>query len=89
MTGAESTVSLLSLASIQCLGLMSAGLARLSAGSKRQQSFQRLFLACLTVVGCATVAAVAMGPAWLVTSGTVLAVMVLTAVYDAGQTQVW
>lgn len=86
MTGVESTIGLWSLVAVQTLGLLSAGLARLSAGSRQQRSFQRLFLGNLCLVGLATMLAVALGPAWMVSSGAVLTAMVLTAVWDFGQT---
>lgn len=86
MTGVESSIALWSLVAVQTLGLTSAGLARLSAGTRQQRSFQRLFMGSFCLVGLTTTVAVAMGPAWLVSSGTVLTAMVLTAVWDFGQT---
>lgn len=86
MTGAESSLALWSLVTVQALGLTSAGLARLSAGSQQQRWFHRLFMGSFCLVGAATMLAVALGPAWMVSSGTVLTAMVLTAVWDFGQT---
>lgn len=86
MIGVESSATLWSMVSIQLFGLTAAGLARLSAGSRQQRSFQRLFLLSLCLVGVATIGAVALGPASMVSCGSVLTAMVLTAVWDFGQT---
>ena len=73
-----------SLGVIQILGLISAWLARLSEGSPSQVSCQRLFLACLALVGLTTMASIALSPTpkyWLA-SGVTLSVMILAAIWD-------
>lgn len=70
------------LVAIQILGIISAGVARLSEGSRRQTCCQRFFFALLLLVGLATVVAVTLGPAcWLISSST-LSLMVLTVTCD-------
>jgi hypothetical protein len=66
---------------VQAIGLMTAFLARTSEGSL-QILFQRFFFVCLTAVGVGTVGAWAAGPCFCLVSGTTMAVMVLTAVWD-------
>ena len=70
------------LAIVQGLGLMSALLARLGEGRRCQTQCQRFFLACLALVGCSTLVCLAVGPTLCITSGTVLASMVLGATWD-------
>jgi len=73
-----------SLGVIQILGLISAWLARLSEGSASQASCQRLFIACLALVGLTTMASIALSPTpkyWLA-SGVTLGVMILAAIWD-------
>jgi hypothetical protein len=72
------------LAGVQVVGLASACLARMSEGSIRQASAQRIFLGCLALVGAATMTAMLIGPGASVLSGATMAVMVLTAVWDFG-----
>ena len=54
MTGLPSTYILWGMAAVQILGLLSAWIARLS-GSRRRVLCQRLFMACLLLVGLAAV----------------------------------
>jgi hypothetical protein len=83
MIGVEDSVVLVcSLAGIQIVGLASAAVARLSEGSSRQKSGQRLFLACLGLVGAATIVSVFMGPGCWLSSGTTFSLMVLGATCD-------
>lgn len=74
------------LAVIQAAGLLSACAARLGEGSVRQACCQWLFFGCLSLVGLATMVALAVGPEACLASGTTLAVMVLTATWDFGRT---
>ncbi|MCL4190829.1 MAG: hypothetical protein KJZ87_03720 [Thermoguttaceae bacterium] len=90
MNGFENSVFLLILGVIQAVGLISAALARLSEGSGRQAASQRLFLACLALVGGCTVVSLVLGPGYWLTSGTTLSLMVLAATCDfnyAGRTE--
>lgn len=83
MIGVEDSVLLVCLlGGIQLLGLTSAAVARLSEGSSRQRSGQRLFLACLGLVGAATVVSVFLGPGCWLSSGTTFSLMVLGATCD-------
>jgi len=73
------------MAAVQVLGLLSAWVARLSEGSRRQVLCQRLFMACLLLVGLAAVALPQTGSGcWMLASAT-LPVMVLLATYDFGR----
>ena len=80
------------LVAIQILGMISAGVARLSEGSRSQASCQGFFFALLFLVGIATVVAVTLGPGcWLISSST-LSLMVLTVTCDfgrSGQSSAW
>ena len=67
---------------IPIAGLLSAWLARLSEGSSRQAWCQRLFVACLAIVGLLTMAFVALGARYWLASGATLSVMILAAVWD-------
>jgi hypothetical protein len=71
-----------SLGVIQVVGLLSAWLARLNEGSTRQVWCHWLFVACLALIGLATMAFVAIGARYWLASGTTLSVMVLAAVWD-------
>jgi hypothetical protein len=67
---------------VEVVGLASAWLARLSAGSRRQTPCQCLFLACLALVGGAAFVSLGFGPGcWLVSSVT-LSLMILTVTCD-------
>lgn len=77
---------------VQIAGLASAWAARLSQGSPRQASWQRLFFGWLAVVGGATVFALRLGPVCWLASGATLAIMVLIATCDfsrSRQATVW
>jgi hypothetical protein len=72
---------------VQVIGLTSAWVARLSAGSRRQTSCHCLFLACLPLVGGAAAFSLGLGlRCWLVCSIT-LSLMVLTVVCDFSRSQ--
>jgi hypothetical protein len=83
MIGFEDSVLLVCLlGGIQLLGLTSAAVTRLSEGSSRQKSGQRLFLACLGLMGAATVVSIFLGPGCWLSSGTTFSLMVLGATCD-------
>jgi hypothetical protein len=82
MNGIESPPALIFLTALQVLGLVSAWVARMSEGSSRQTASQRVFLACLALVGTATIIALAIGPGCWLTSATTLSIMILTAICD-------
>jgi hypothetical protein len=85
MTGLPATYIVWGMAAVQILGLLSAWIARLSEGSRRQVLCQRLFMACLLLVGLAAVAVPQTGSGcWMVASAT-LPLMVLMATYDFGR----
>jgi hypothetical protein len=70
------------LAFVQLLGLTSACTARLSEGSRRQRPFQRLFFACLVLIGAVTIVTLGFGWGCWLLCGTTLSVMVLTVTWD-------
>lgn len=70
------------LAVAQLAGLVSAWLARLSEGSARQACCQRLFVACVALLGLLTMVTVAMGARYWWASGGTLSAMILAAVWD-------
>lgn len=63
-------------------GLTTAWVTRLSEGSCRQTSCQRLFLGSLAVVGLTTIVSVGLGPGCWLASGATLTLMVLTVTCD-------
>lgn len=67
---------------IQIAGLLSAWLARLSEGSRRQASCQLLFVGCLAVMGLLTMGLLVLGASYWLASGATFAVMVLAAIWD-------
>lgn len=69
---------------VQLVGLLSAWLARAGEGLAHQKAFQWLFFASLTLVAGATMLAMMMGPGFWLTSGITLSLMVVTAIFDAG-----
>ena len=83
----ESAVVLYSFGAIQLLGLVSAGVTRVSEGSRCQTSSQQVFLGFLGTVGLATVASIALWPGCWLASGATLAVMVLTVTCDFGRSR--
>lgn len=83
----ESPALLCCLGAVQVLGLLSAALARLGEGSRRQVVCQRLFLACLGLVGLGTIVSLGMPSGWWVASGSTLSLMVVTATWDCGRTR--
>jgi hypothetical protein len=78
----EASLLLWGLGSIQVAGLISAWLARLSEGSRRQACCQRLFFGCLGLIGLTTMASLALGPKYWLPSGMTLSIMVVGAVWD-------
>jgi Flp pilus assembly protein TadB len=71
--------------SIQFAGLFSAWLARQTVGGRAERPCQRLFLACLALVGVTSVVAMGISAAsWLFSAAT-LALMVIAAVWDFGR----
>lgn len=64
------------------LGLASAWLARVHEGSRNQSTAQWMFVVLLALVGATTIGAAAATPAWCLTCGTTLAIMVLAAIWD-------
>ncbi len=78
----ESSLFAWALGILQIAGLASAWLARLTEGSPRQASCQRIFLGCLGLIGLATMLSVTLGPRYWVTTCTTLALMVLGAIWD-------
>jgi hypothetical protein len=82
MNGIESPSVLWLLISLQAIGLISAWLARVSEGTRRQTASHAFFFVCLGIVGLATAAGLAIGPGYWLTSATTLAVMILMAICD-------
>jgi hypothetical protein len=70
------------LAIVQVAGVISAWLARLSEGSRGQDSCHRLFFGFLALMGLATMYSVALGPRYLLFACISLSVMVLVAIWD-------
>lgn len=73
---------LLWLAIIQLLGLVSAAVARFSAGSRHQGKFQLLFFLFLSVAAGATIVSFGVASWFWLFSGVNFAVMVLTTTVD-------
>ena len=70
MNGFDCPLAMWLLVAAQFLGVLSACVARLSEGSRRQAISQSMFLGVLPLVGAATVVAFAIGPGcWLACSG--------------------
>lgn len=67
---------------VQCLGLVAAGVARLTEGTRHEQGGQWLCLAGLAMVGALCGAAIQVGPDATATCAVTLAVMTLIAVVD-------
>jgi len=82
MTSTGAIIAFCALGGLQLLGLLSAWCARLSEGSRCQTSFQRLFLACLFLVGGMTIASILIGSGCWLLLGITLSLMVLTATCD-------
>ncbi len=85
--GNEDALILGVLGGIQVLGLLSAAVARLSEGSRRQASSQRFFLGCLGLVGGTTMLCLGLWPGCWLASGSTLAVMVLGVTCDFGRSR--
>jgi hypothetical protein len=69
-------------AGLQLCGLGSAWMARVNGGCRHERTAHLVFFFCLTVLGVATVMAMASGPRWCLSSGTTLSLMLLTATWD-------
>ena len=67
---------------VQVLGLVAAGVARLTEGTRHEQGGQWLCLASLAVVGTACGMAIQLGPDSAAVCATTLAVMTMIAVVD-------
>ena len=78
----SSPVILCILAIVHAIGLTSAFLARFSEGSHCQGRYQSIFLACLGIVGLATMASLQLNAGGWYLSGTTLALMVVAATCD-------
>jgi hypothetical protein len=73
------------LAALHVVGLSSMFLARLPHASRRQALFQHLFVACLVVVGAATMFTICVQSNCWVWSGTTFSLMAVGATADLGQ----
>jgi len=82
MFAVPSSVILYTLAIAQVVGLASAFLTRFSEGSHCQGWCQSIFLACLGIVGLATMASLQLNVGGWYLSGTTLALMVVAATCD-------
>jgi hypothetical protein len=83
MNGFETSLPLLYLVgAIQLVGLASVAFARLCEGSACQSSGQRVFFACLALVGAVAMFSVFLGPGFWLSSGTTFSLMVLGATCD-------
>ena len=70
------------LLAVEAIGLASASLVRLSAGSRGHSSCQWLFFACLALVGLGSAVAMLISSVcWLLSAAT-LALMILAVVWD-------
>ena len=84
MSALEGPALLCALGAVQVFGLVSAAVARMAEGSRRQSLCQRIFFACLGLVGLATALTVAVASGiWILSAGT-LSLMVLMATCDFG-----
>ena len=82
MNGLDSPAVLWLLIAVQLLGVLSACVARLSEGSSRQAISQGAFFGTLSLMGPATMVALAVGPGCWLACSTSLAVMVLMVTCD-------
>jgi hypothetical protein len=70
------------LLAVEAIGLVSASLVRLSAGSRGHQPCQLLFFACLALVGCGSAMAMLISSVCWLLSAVTLALMILAVVWD-------
>jgi hypothetical protein len=70
------------LAAVQFVGLCSACLTRYCEDCRCAAICRRSFFALLSLVGAATMAVIAVSPGLCLYSGTMLAIMMLTAIWD-------
>jgi hypothetical protein len=82
MTDPQATAFCCLLGAIEVLGLASAWFARLSDGCRPQRFCQRLFIACLVVVGASTIVCIGLWPACWLGCGVTMSLMVLTVTCD-------
>ena len=82
MIGHERTIVACILMGIQLAGVFGAVMARFSAGSRRELWCQRLFWACLCLVGMTTMVAAELWPECWPTLATTFSVMVLIVTVD-------
>jgi hypothetical protein len=82
LNGFDSPTGLGLLIATQLLGVLSACLARLSEGSCCQTVGQCMFVGVLTLMGAATMVALAIGPGCWVACSATLSVMILTVTCD-------
>jgi hypothetical protein len=85
MTLLDSSALAWAILAAQSLGILSACLARFSQGCSCQRVFQAFFLLCLVMVAGAGVASFALEPECWLTSGALLAVMLVAATFPLGQ----
>lgn len=82
MTPSHAELTVWYLVSVLIVGQASAWSARVSEGSRLQTLFQRLFFACLALVGASTMISLWWGPCCCVLSGASLAGMAVVATWD-------
>jgi hypothetical protein len=87
MTHLQSSAIPWAVVSVQILGILSACLARFSEGCGCQKFFQCVFFVLLTLVGGSAVVSLRFEPGCWLTSGTILAVMVVVATYQLGRSR--
>ena len=71
--------------SVQILGLLSACLTRFSEGCPCQKFYRGLFVLCLTLVAGSAAVSMRFEPECWLTSGTILAVMLVAATFPLGR----
>lgn len=84
MTPSHAELTVWYLAVVLVVSQASAWAARLSEGSRLQTLAQRLFFACLALVGASTMISLWWGPGCCVLSGFSLAGMAVVATWDLG-----
>ncbi len=87
MTYLEGSAVVWAVVLIQVLGVVSACLARFSEGCACQKLYQGLFFVCLALVATSAVVSFGFDPGCWLTSGGILAVMVVAATFQLGKTR--
>jgi hypothetical protein len=82
MNGLDSPAVLWLLVAMQFIGVLSAFVARVSEGTSHQAFSQGMFLGSLTLMGVATLIALAIGPGCWLACCTALAIMILMVTCD-------